>query len=290
MKLRGAFTALVTPFSDGKVDEDALRALVRRQIDGGIDGLVPCGTTGESVTLKPSEHARVVAIVAEEAAGKVPVFAGAGTNDTAKSIELAKACAEAGADGLLLVGPYYNKPTQRGIEAHFRAILDAVALPAMLYNIPGRTSKDIELSTLLSLCADPRVVAIKEATGNVLRGQAIAAALGDDCAVFSGDDALTLPLLAVGGVGVVSVTSNVFPGEVAEVCRLGNAGDFAGARKAHQRLLGVHDAMFIESNPGPVKGAMAKRGWLKPELRMPMVMPTEETQAALEAAIAEAGL
>ncbi len=286
----GTLTALVTPFRNGSIDEEALRRLVARQIEGGVEGLVPCGTTGESITLTHEEHARVVRIVVAEAKRRVPVVAGAGTASTRHTIELCRVARDAGADGVLLVCPYYNRPTQAGLEAHFRAVLREVPLPAMLYNIPARTGVDLTVDTLARLSDLAEVVAIKEATGTVTRAQEIKARCGDRFAVLSGDDALTLPMLAVGAVGVVSVTSNLLPRAVGEVARLARAGDLSAARSLHLRLLPVHAAMFVESNPSPVKLAMAARGLLAPEVRLPLVWPSEASARTIAAAIAEAGL
>ncbi len=286
----GAYTALVTPFRNGELDEEALRDLVERQIAAGIDGLVPCGTTGESVTLVGDEHARVVRIVVEQAKGRVPVIAGAGTNSTSKTVALAKVCREAGADGLLLVCPYYNKPTQAGLVAHFRAVLDAVPMPAMLYNIPGRTHVDLSAQSFLRLMDVEQIVAIKEATGNIVRSQEVAALCGDRYSILSGDDALTVGIMAVGGRGVVSVASNAFPAEVAEVAHKMRDGDLAGARAAQHRLLPVYEAMFIEPNPGPIKYVLARAGHIAEEIRLPMTWPTEKAQERIRAALDMAGL
>lgn len=290
-QLRGTLPALVTPFRGGSIDEDALRALVERAIEGGVDGLVPCGTTGESVTLSDAEHARVIAITVAQAKDRVPVIAGAGTISTHHTIELAKSARAAGADGLLLVCPYYNRPTQAGLEAHFRAVCDAVPLPAVLYNIPARTGVDLSAETLERLGDVRSIVGIKEATGNVLRGQQILARCGDRFAVLSGDDALTLPMLAVGGAGVISVTANLLPREASEVTRLFAQGRLDEARAAHLSLVPVHEAMFLESNPGPVKSALADRGLLAPEVRLPLVWPADATIARVRAVLAgyEAG-
>ncbi|MBW2460230.1 MAG: 4-hydroxy-tetrahydrodipicolinate synthase [Deltaproteobacteria bacterium] len=287
---QGTYTALVTPFRRGEVDEEALRDLVERQIAAGIDGLVPCGTTGENVTLSDEEHGRVVKVVVEAAKGRVPVVAGAGSNSTTKTVAHAKACREAGADGLLLVCPYYNKPTQAGVEAHFRAVLSKVPMPAMLYNIPGRTHVDLTAETLVRLMDVEHIVAVKEATGNIVRTQQIAALCGDRYSILSGDDALTVGLMAVGGSGVVSVLSNAFPAEVADVARRMAAGDLAGARALQHRLLPVYEAMFIEPNPGPVKFVMAEAGKIAPEIRLPMTWPTEGAQGRIRAAVEMAGL
>jgi 4-hydroxy-tetrahydrodipicolinate synthase len=290
MTFTGTMPALVTPFRDGAVDEEALRALVERCIAGGVDGLVPCGTTGESVTLSEQEHARVVRVVVEAAAKRVPVVAGAGTVSTKHTIELAERCREAGADGLLLVCPYYNRPTQEGLEAHFRAVAQACPLPSILYNIPGRTGVDLSVETLARLADVPSIVAIKEATGNVLRSQQILAQCGDRFVVLSGDDALTLPVLAVGGKGVISVTANLLPHETSEVVRLWNAGRVADARALHLRLAPVHESMFVEANPGPVKAAMAARGLLAPEIRLPLVWPRPSSMEKVARALSAAGL
>lgn len=283
LRVDGVLPALVTPFRGGKIDEPALRALVDRVIEGGVSGLVPCGTTGESVTLDDAEHARVVRIVVEQARGRVPVIAGAGTVSTKHSIHLAEQARAAGADGLLLVCPYYNRPTQAGLEAHFRAILAAVPLPTVLYNIPGRTGVDLAVETLERLGDVAPIVAIKEATGNVLRSQEILARCGDRFTVLSGDDALTLPVLSVGGRGVISVTANAFPREVCRVVERWVAGDAGGARAEHLRLAPVHQAMFLESNPGPVKAVLAAAGHLAPEVRLPLAWPTEATVARVRA-------
>lgn len=289
MKLRGAFTALVTPFKDDELDEKALRDIVDRQIDEGIDGLVPCGTTGESVTLRGDEAERVVKITVEQAKGRVPVVAGAGTNSTHKSIQMAKAVREAGADALLLVCPYYNKPTQAGLEAHFRAILEEVPMPAMLYNIPGRTGSDLQTETLERLADVEHVTAIKEATGNVLRAQQILARCGDRFDVLSGDDALTLGMMGVGGHGVVSVSANLVPGKVANIVDLWNAGNVADAQAAHHALLPLHEAMFVETNPGPIKAAMAMAKHIAEEIRLPMAWPSAESQKVIREAMQKVG-
>jgi len=288
-RLRGAFTALVTPFKGDELDEKALRDIVERQIAEGIDGLVPCGTTGESVTLRGDEAERVVKITVEQAKGRVPVVAGAGTNSTYKSIQMAKTVRDTGADALLLVCPYYNKPTQAGLEAHFRAILKEVPMPAMLYNIPGRTGSDLQTETLERLADVEHVVAIKEATGNVLRAQQILARCGDRFDVMSGDDALTAGMMGVGGHGVVSVSANLVPGKVAGVVDLWNAGKVAEAQQAQHTLLPLHEAMFVETNPGPIKAAMAMAGHIAEEIRLPMVWPSAESQKVIRAAMQKVG-
>lgn len=290
MTFTGTLPALVTPFRDGAVDEDALRALVERCIEGGVDGLVPCGTTGESVTLSTAEHTRVVRIVVEQAKKRVPVVAGAGAVSTAHTIELAEIAKHAGAQGLLLVCPYYNRPTQEGLEAHFRAVLRAVPMPTILYNIPGRTGVDLSVETLERLSDVPEIVGMKEATGNVLRSQQIITTCGDRFTVLSGDDALTLPILSIGGKGVISVSANLFPKETSDVVRFFHAGKYDEARALHLRMAPVHESMFIEANPGPVKAAMAKRGWMRPEIRLPLVWPKASSMEKVQSVIAKAGL
>jgi 4-hydroxy-tetrahydrodipicolinate synthase len=280
----------VTPFRGGAVDENALRELVERQIAGGVTGLVPCGTTGESVTLTEEEHQRVVRVVVEQTKKRVPVVAGAGTVSTAHTIHLAKLCQEAGADGLLLVCPYYNRPTQAGLEAHFRAVLAAVPLPSILYNIPGRTGVDMSVETLERLADVKAIVGVKEATGNVLRSEQILARCGDRFTVLSGDDSLTLPVLSVGGRGVISVSANLLPKETSEVVKRWDAGEIAEARALHLRLLPVHESMFVEANPGPIKAAMAARGQLAPEIRLPLVWPADESIKKVSQALTRAGL
>ncbi len=279
----------MTPFADGKVDVDTLRKLVERQIEGGIHGLVPCGTTGESVTLDKAETETVIRTVVEQAKGRVPVIAGVGTNDTRKSIALSELAKSCGADGLLIVVPYYNKPTQAGLAAHFRAILDAARMPAMLYNIPGRTGIDLSVDTFAKLADVEHVVAIKEATGNVVRAQQILARCGDRFDVLSGDDAITVPMMASGGSGVVSVTSNLLPGPVSQVASLMLEGKWVEARELHMKLVTVHESMFLEANPGPVKGLMARAGLLQPEIRLPMAWPEESTLDRAAAVVEAAG-
>ncbi len=285
----GTLPALITPFRDGKVDEKALRELVDRTIEGGVDGLVPCGTTGESVALDEEEYTRVVRVVVEQAKRRVPVIAGAGTASTRHTIHLATIAHEAGADGLLLVCPYYNRPTQAGLEAHFRAVAKAVPMPTVLYNIPGRTGVDLGLETLVRLSDVKSIVAIKEATGNVQRSEQIVTRLGDRLDVLSGDDVLTLPILGVGGKGVISVTANLLPKETSDVVRLWNAGDLAGARDLHLKLTPIHESMFVESNPGPIKAAIAEDGHIAKEIRLPLVWPEASSVAKVRAALLAAG-
>jgi 4-hydroxy-tetrahydrodipicolinate synthase len=287
----GALTALVTPFRDDRLDEKALRAIVSEQIAGGIDGLVPNGTTGECASLSHDEYVRVLEVVRDEARGRVPVIAGAGAASTAHSIDYAKAAQRAKVDALLIVVPYYYKPTQEGLFAHYAAIAHAVPLPIVLYNIPGRTGVDLNMQTLERIAADiPSVVAIKESTGNVLRSAEIVTRFGERFSVLSGDDSLTLPIMAVGGQGVISVASNIVPHEVSRQVDLFRAGDVLGSRKQHQRLAPLYEALFLESNPGPAKAAMAMRGVMTGEIRLPFVAPTESTQQRLRKALADVGI
>jgi 4-hydroxy-tetrahydrodipicolinate synthase len=287
----GCGTALVTPFrNDLSLDEATLRRLLRRQIDGGIDFLVPCGTTGESPTLTREEHVRVVAITVEEAKGKVPVLAGAGGNNTAEVITLGKELQQLGADGLLSVNPYYNRPTQEGLYRHFEAIAEAVSLPIVLYNIPGRTGVNIETPTLRRLAAIDNIVGVKEASGNISQMAAVAHAMPEQFDILCGDDAITLALIALGGRGVVSVVSNEIPAEMTRLTHLALDGDFAGARAMQRTWMPLMEMNFIESNPIPVKTAMSMMGLLEEVWRLPMAPPTAETRAKIEKVLEVAGL
>jgi 4-hydroxy-tetrahydrodipicolinate synthase len=287
----GCGTALVTPFSeDLSLDERALRRLVRRQIDGGIDFLAPCGTTGESPTLTRAEHVRVVAITVEEANGAVPVLAGAGGNDTAEVISLGNELQRLGVDGLLSVNPYYNRPTQEGLYQHFKAIADGVPLPIVLYNIPGRTGVNIETSTLRRLADVENIVGVKEASGNISQMAAVAHAMPDGFDILSGDDAITIPLIALGGRGIVSVVSNEIPAEMTRLTHLAMEGDFAGARAIQRAWMPLMEMNFIESNPIPLKTAMALMGLLHPVWRLPMTPPSPQTRAKVTAVLQSLGL
>ncbi len=287
----GTGTALVTPFrKDGSLDEQALRQLVKRQIEAGIDFLVPCGTTGESPTLTREEHLRVVEITVELAQGKVPVLAGAGGYNTAEVIALARELAALGADGILSVTPYYNKPTQEGLYQHYRAIAEAVPLPIILYSVQGRTGVNVEPATVKRLAAIENIVGIKEASGNVSQMAAILNAVPDDVTVLSGDDAITLPLIALGGRGVISVVSNEIPAEMSQLTRLALQGDFDGARRIHRRYHPLMEINFVESNPIPVKAALAEMGLLEPVWRLPLVPPKAENQARIRAVLESLGL
>lgn len=286
----GAWTALATPFRDDAVDERALCGLVEAQLAGGIDGLMPCGTTGESVCLSHAEHVRVARIVIEQVKGRVPVVLGAGSASTRHALELCEVARSLGADGVLVVSPYYNRPSQDGLYAHFKHVAEQAGLPVVLYNIPGRCGVDLLLPTLERLAALPQIVAVKEATGNVARSADIAALFGARFSILSGDDALTLPIMAVGGKGVVSVASNVAPALVAQQVDLQLAGDLPGALAVAQRLRPLYEALFLESSPGPVKAALAMLGLAAPEIRLPLVMPGEATQARLRRVLSELSL
>jgi 4-hydroxy-tetrahydrodipicolinate synthase len=287
----GLGTALVTPFTpDGAVDEGAVRRLARRQIDEGVHFLVPCGTTGESPTLSRDEHLRVVELVVEEARGRVPVLGGAGGYDTREVAALAADIERLGAQGILSVTPYYNRPTQAGLIRHYETIAARTSLPIVLYNVPGRTGCNIEPRTVARLAAVPNIVGVKEASGNMTQMCEVCRLVSDDFIVLSGDDALALPLMAVGGRGVISVASNVVPGPMARMVEAAERGDFGSARAEHQRLLRLMLVNFMESNPIPVKASMARLGLLEETYRLPMVPPSDATRAALDDVLAEIGL
>lgn len=271
----GCGTALITPFRrDFSLDEDALRRLVRRQIESGIDFLVPCGTTGESPTLSRAEHLRVVEITLEEANGKVPVLAGAGGYNTAEVIELAREVLQLGADGILSVTPYYNKPTQEGLFQHYRAIAAAVPLPIVVYSVQGRTGVNVEPATLARLARIDNVVGVKEASGNIGQMANVLHEVPAGFHVLSGDDAITIPLVALGGRGVISVVSNEIPREMTQLAAAALGGDFAQARDIQARFLPLMNVNFVESNPIPVKAAMALMGLVEPVYRLPLVPPS----------------
>jgi len=287
----GAGTALVTPFTkSGELDEIAVRRLGRRQIDNGIHFLVPVGTTGENPTLELSERLRMVEILADEAKGQVPVLAGCGGYNTKEIVHLAKDMQRAGANGLLSVTPYYNKPTQEGIVQHFKAIAEATPLPIILYNIAGRTGVNIETGTVARLAQIPNIIGVKEASGSLSQMCDVLHATPRDFIVLSGDDALTLPLMAVGGRGVISVASNEIPSEMAQMVEAAERNDFAAARAIHTRILPLMQVNFVESNPGPVKAAMAAMGLLEEVYRLPMVPPKPESKAKIETVLKELGL
>jgi 4-hydroxy-tetrahydrodipicolinate synthase len=291
--LAGCGTALVTPFTaTGAVDEVRYRVLVERQVAGGIRLLVPCGTTGEAATLTPAEYERVVALTVETARGRATVLAGAGSNATAATIERARAARAAGADALLIVAPYYNKPTQAGLTAHFRAVAQTMRdVPVVLYNVPGRTGSNIAAATTVALAREvENIVGVKEASGDLTQIMAVLRDRPAGFRVLSGDDALTLPLVALGADGIISVASNEAPELMAQLTQCALGGEWDAARELHYRLLPLMEANFLESNPGPVKAALALMGLLDEQLRLPLVPVQEQTRARLRAVLGALGL
>jgi 4-hydroxy-tetrahydrodipicolinate synthase len=286
----GVLTALVTPFRDGAVDERALHELVEIQIGAGVDGLVPCGSTGEAATLSHAEHRRVIEVVVAAARGRVAVLAGTGSNSTREAIALTRHAKEAGADGALLISPYYVKPTRDGVIQHFAAIARETAFPLVVYNIPGRTASNILPDTLARLAEIEQVVGVKESCGDLHQVAQVVAATPDDFVVLSGDDWATLPILALGGEGVISVCSNVAPGDVVELVRAFRAGDLARSRDSYYRLLPLFDALFCETNPIPVKAALSLRGLILDELRLPLTPITAPNRERLQVVLKEFGL
>jgi 4-hydroxy-tetrahydrodipicolinate synthase len=289
--LTGTYTALVTPFRNGEIDADALRRLVRAQISAGVDGIVPVGTTGESPTLDYEEHIEVIAYAVEFAEGRIQVLGGSGSNSTSEAIYLTKGVEKAGADGSLQVAPYYNKPTQEGLYQHFLEISRATKLPIVLYSIPSRTGVEIAVDTVRRLAAaTPRIVGIKEAGGNADRVTQLRAALGKQFSIFSGDDALTLPFMALGAHGVISVASNIVPRAVAQMVRAAAAGDFTKARKLHDQYHPLFRDLFIETNPIPVKAALAMMGQIEEEYRSPLVPMNPKNREILKATLVRCGV
>ena len=287
----GVGTALVTPFTrNGDLDEAAVRRLARRQIDAGVHFLIPCGTTGETPTLTETERLRIVEITAEAANGQVPVLAGAGGYDTREVIHTAAEMARRGANGFLSVTPYYNKPTQEGLYQHYRAFAESTPLPIVVYNVPGRTGVNVEVSTVARLASIPNIVGVKEASGNVTQMCEICRAVPADFLVLSGDDALTLPLMAMGGHGIISVASNEIPSEMVEMVQHAERNDFAAARAVHARILPLMSINFVESNPIPVKSAMAAMGLLEESYRLPMVPPRPESKEKILGVLKALGL
>ena len=286
----GSIVALITPFRNGAIDEPALHSLVEWHVEQGTHGLVPVGTTGESPTLSHAEHERVVELVIEAAGARVPVIAGAGSNATAEAISLARHAKAAGADGILVVTPYYNKPTQDGLYAHFKAIHDAAELPLIIYNIPGRSVVDMSVDTMARLAELPQVVGVKDATNDLARPLLTALACGEGFCQLSGEDITALSFLANGGVGCISVTANVAPRPCAEMQDAWQRGDAKGALAIHMRLTPLHKALFLETSPAPVKYAVSKLGRCAPEVRLPLVAPKATTREAVEAAMVGAGL
>jgi 4-hydroxy-tetrahydrodipicolinate synthase len=291
MRFRGCGTALVTPFRrDLSLDEDGLRRLVRRQLEAGIHFLVPCGTTGESPTLTRREHLRVVEVTLEQAKGKCPVVAGCGGYNTAEVIELARELESMGVDGLLSVTPYYNKPTQEGLYQHYKAIAASTRLPIVIYSVAGRTGVNVEPATVRRLAEIDNIVGIKEASGNIAQMAQICATVPDDFDVLSGDDSITLALAALGGRGVISVASNEIPGPMRELAQACLDGDFATARGLQKRWLPLMEVNFVESNPIPVKAALARMGLCEPVWRLPLTPPSPASMARIEQVLAQTGL
>ncbi len=289
LRIQGTYTALVTPFRDEAeqpIDWDAFDGLLEAQIAGGVSGVVPCGTTGESPTLSHEEHAQVVERTVSRVKGRVQVIAGTGSNSTREAIALSQHAARAGADAVMVVVPYYNRPTQEGLYRHFVEVAKSVRVPLVIYNIPARTGQDLAPETFARIAETaPNVVAIKEATGNVLRAQKIVQTMGSRVTVLSGDDALTLPMIAVGAKGVISVTSNLLPAETVRATRLALDGGAEEARRAHLALLPVHEAMFIEASPAPIKAALAMRRLSADVVRPPLAPCTEATRKAVAGAL-----
>jgi len=287
----GVGTALVTPFTGtGKLDEAAVRRLGRRQIDAGVHFLCPCGTTGENPTLTDAERLRIVEILVDESKGVTPVLAGAGGYNTDEVIHLAREMEKRGAAGLLSVTPYYNKPTQEGLYQHYKALAESTRLPIIVYNVPGRTGVNVEVATLVRLAALPNIAGVKEASGNVTQMCEICRAVPDGFIVLSGDDALTLPLMAVGGRGIISVASNEIPADMVQMVEAAERNDFAAARKTHARILPLMQINFVESNPVPVKAAMAAMGLLEEQYRLPMTPPQPASREKITRVLKDLGL
>ncbi len=291
LRLQGALTAIITPFAKGQVDYESLRALVSRQIEGGIDGLVPCGTTGESVTMSDEERLGVIGAVVEQAGGRVPIVAGTGTNDTAASVAFTKRVAAlGGVDAALVVTPYYNKPNQEGLYRHFATIADEGGLPVVVYNVPGRTNISLTAKTIARLAAHGNIVGVKEASGDMVLATQIFEQIGDSIAMLSGDDFTTFPFLALGGQGCISVVSNLDPGAMSQMCALANRGDWAGARALHMQIQPLARALFSDANPIPVKAAAALLGWCGPDMRGPLYAPDDASRQALAEVLRAYGL
>jgi 4-hydroxy-tetrahydrodipicolinate synthase len=290
-KFRGAFVAIVTPFIDGKLDEQGLQDLIEFQIAGGTHGIVPCGTTGESATMSHAEHHRVVELTIKTVAGRVPVLAGTGSNSTSESIELTRAAKEAGADGALMITPYYNKPSQEGLYQHFKAVAEAVDIPIILYNVPSRTAVNMLPETVARCAAIPNIVGVKEATADLNQISQVIRLCPKDFAVMSGDDFTSMPTVMIGGTGVISVTSNVAPRDMAAMMDAALAGDIAKAQELHYKLLPLMQAMFIDTNPVPAKTSLAMMGKIKSGLpRLPLYKMNEATEERLRQILAAYGL
>src|SRR5436309_9882108 len=288
---QGSFVALVTPFRNGRLDEAKVRELVEFHVSHGTDGIIPCGTTGESPTLSHDEHKRVVEIVVETAGRRLPVVAGTGSNSTAEAIDLTRHAERAGARGALVVNPYYNKPTQEGLYRHFRAVAESVALPILVYNIQGRTAVNVETDTMARLARDCKnIVGVKEASGSLDQMSQVIVACGPDFAVISGDDNITLPLMAIGGRGVISVIANIVPRETSDMVHAALEGDWKRARDLHYRLFPLARAAFLETNPIPIKEAMAMAGMIEPEFRLPMCRMSDANRERLRAILTQYAL
>ena len=291
MQFKGAFTPLVTPFSGGQIDEEAYRQLIEWQVQSGINGDVSCGTTGESATMSHEEHKRVISICVDQVKGRVPVLAGAGSNNTAEAVELTQYAKDAGADGALLITPYYNKPTQEGLYQHFKRIASEVSMPFIVYNVPGRTGVNLLPATVARLNKDIKdVIGIKEATGDLNQVSQVLECCGPDFQVLSGDDFTVLPLLSVGGCGVISVVSNILPDKMSDMCAAWFAGDLPKAQKLHFELAPFSRMMFLETNPIPAKTSLALMGRIKLELRLPLVPMSPANAESLRAFLAGKGL
>jgi 4-hydroxy-tetrahydrodipicolinate synthase len=286
----GAFTAIVTPFKDGRVDEAAFRKLIRFNLDGGISGIVPCGTTGESPTLSHDEHKRVVEIAVKEVAGQVKVIAGTGSNSTEEALELTSHAKQVGADAALMVSPYYNKPSQEGLYRHFKTVAETTDFPVVLYNIQGRTAINIENSTVQRLSRVPNIVGVKEASGNILQMSEVIRLCGPDFDVLSGDDQMAFPLMALGGKGVISVVTNIIPDKMSSLVKTMLEGNIAAARKLHFEIYELCQALFIETNPIPVKAALALMGKIQPEYRLPLCELSAASQDKLKGVLEQYGL
>ncbi|MCS6937040.1 MAG: 4-hydroxy-tetrahydrodipicolinate synthase [Candidatus Bipolaricaulota bacterium] len=290
-ELRGSIVALVTPFTaEDRIDRRALQRLVEFQIESGTDAISPCGTTGEAPTLSEGEYEEVIGTVVETVKKRVPVIAGAGSNNTAKAIQLSKLAEKLGADGILSVGPYYNKPTQEGFYQHFKAIADAVGIPVLLYNVPGRTGANIETKTVLRLAQIENIFGMKEASASLPQMMELLRSKPEDFRVYSGDDAFALALIACGGDGVVSVAANQIPRAIKELCDAALRGDFVTARQIHYKYLGLMNANFLESNPIPVKCTLAMMGLIEERYRLPLTPPSEETRQRLRQILQELGI
>ena len=286
----GILTALITPFREGEIDEAALRDLVERQIAAGVSGVVPCGSTGESATLSHEEHRRVIDIVIDAARGRIQVMAGTGSNSTREAIELTAHARDAGADGALLLSPYYNKPTQEGIHDHYAEVARQTGFPLVVYNIPGRTASNIEPETLARLAELPEIVGVKEASGDLDQIAHVIALSADSFRVLSGDDALTLPLLSVGGHGCISTTGNLVPDQMVALDQAWRDGDTARALQLHQQMMPLFDVLFCETNPIPIKAALALMGWSTNEIRLPLTPLTQGNRDRLEVVLKETGV